>query len=47
MKRFIIYFSCIMSLILLSGCAMDNTPTKRVEKFLQTSEENMSKEFFA
>ena len=40
MKRFIIYFSCIMSLILLSGCAMDNTPTKRVEKFLNNYTSN-------
>ena len=40
MKRFIIYFSCIMSLILLSGCAMDNAPTKRVEKFLNNYTSN-------
>ena len=40
MKRFIIYFSCIMSIILLAGCSMDNTPTKRVEKFLDNYTSN-------
>lgn len=34
MKKFILCFSCIMSIILLSGCSMGNTPTKKVEKFL-------------
>lgn len=36
MKKFILYFSCIMAVILLSGCSMDNTPTKKVENFLDS-----------
>lgn len=36
MKKFILYFSCIMAVILLSGCSMDNTPTKKVEHFLDS-----------
>lgn len=34
MKKILIYFSCIVAIILLSGCSMENTPTKRVENFL-------------
>lgn len=34
MKKFILCFSCIMIVVLLSGCSMDNTPTKKVENFL-------------
>lgn len=34
MKKILIYLSCIMIVILLSGCTMDNTPTKKVENFL-------------
>ena len=34
MKRFLLYFSCIMAIVLLSGCSMDNTPTGKVENFL-------------
>lgn len=34
MKKFILYFSCIVIVVLLSGCSMDNTPTKKVENFL-------------
>lgn len=34
MKKILIYFSCVMIVILLSGCSMENTPTKKVEKFL-------------
>ena len=34
MKKFILCFSCIMAIVLLSGCSMDNTPTKKVENFL-------------
>ena len=34
MKKRLIYLSCIMIVILLSGCTMDNTPTKKVENFL-------------
>ncbi len=33
-KRILLCFSCIMAIILLSGCSMSNTPTKKVEKFL-------------
>lgn len=34
MKKLILCFSCILAIILLSGCSMDNTPTKKVENFL-------------
>ena len=34
MKKIITYVSCIVAIILLSGCTMDNTPTKKVENFL-------------
>ena len=34
MKKILILLSCIMVVILLSGCSMDNTPTKKVENFL-------------
>lgn len=34
MKKILLCFSCIMAIVLLSGCTMDNTPTKKVEKFL-------------
>lgn len=34
MKKIILCFSCILAVILLSGCSMDNTPTKKVENFL-------------
>ncbi len=34
MKKIILCFSCIMAIVLLSGCSMDNTPTKKVENFL-------------
>ena len=34
MKKILIYFSCIVAIILLSGCSMENTPTKKVENFL-------------
>ncbi len=42
MKKILIYFSCIVAVILLSGCSMENTPTKRVENFLNsyTSQDN-------
>lgn len=33
-KRILLCFSCIMAIVLLSGCSMSNTPTKKVEKFL-------------
>ena len=34
MKKIFLYFSCIMAIVLLSGCSFDNTPTKKVENFL-------------
>lgn len=34
MKKILLCFSCIMAIVLLSGCSMDNTPTKKVENFL-------------
>ena len=34
MKKIFLCFSCIMAIVLLSGCSMDNTPTKKVENFL-------------
>ena len=36
MKKLILCFSCIMAIVLLSGCSMDNTPTKKVENFLDS-----------
>ena len=36
MKKIFLCFSCIMAIVLLSGCTMDNTPTKKVEKFLDS-----------
>ena len=40
MKKFILCISCIMIAILLSGCSMGNTPTKQVEKFLDSYKNN-------
>lgn len=34
MKKILLCFSCIIAIALLSGCSMDNTPTKKVENFL-------------
>ena len=34
MKKILLCFSCIRAIVLLSGCTMDNTPTKKVENFL-------------
>lgn len=34
MKKFLIYVSCLVFIIILTGCSMDNTPTKKVENFL-------------
>ena len=34
MKKIILCISCIMAILFLSGCSMDNTPTKKVENFL-------------
>ena len=36
MKKILLCFSCIMAIVLLSGCTMDNTPTKKGEKFLDS-----------
>lgn len=36
MKKILLCFSCIMAIVLLSGCSMDNTPTKKVENFLDS-----------
>lgn len=34
MKKILMFLSVFFSAILLSGCTMDNTPTKKVENFL-------------
>ena len=34
MKKIILCISCIVAILFLSGCSMDNTPTKKVENFL-------------
>lgn len=34
MRKIILCISCIIAIVLLSGCSMDNTPTKKVETFL-------------
>lgn len=34
MKKILLYLSLIVTVILLSGCEMDNTPTKKVENYL-------------
>lgn len=34
MKKIFLAFSMVMCLLLLSGCDMDNTPTKKVENYL-------------
>ena len=34
MKKILLCFSCIIAIVLLSGCSMDSTPTKKVENFL-------------
>ena len=36
MKKLLLCFSCIMLVVFLSGCSMDNTPTKKVENFLDS-----------
>ena len=33
MKKYLLYLSCIVAIIFLVGCSMDNTPTKKVENF--------------
>ena len=38
MKKILLCFSCIIAIVLLSGCSMDNTPTKKVENFLDNYE---------
>ena len=34
MKKIFVFLTCIMTVLILSGCSMNNTPTKRVESFL-------------
>lgn len=34
MKKIIVFLTVFLSTILLSGCTMDNTPTRKVENFL-------------
>ncbi len=34
MKKFLLCFTCIMTVLVLSGCSFGNTPTKKVENFL-------------
>lgn len=34
MKKFIVFLTCIMAVFVLSGCSMNNTPTRKVESFL-------------
>lgn len=36
MKKILILFLCILNLFILNGCTMDNTPTKKVENFLNS-----------
>ncbi len=36
MKKYLLYLSCIVAIIFLVGCSMDNTPTKKVENFLNS-----------
>lgn len=36
MKKFFLYVSCFIAVIFLAGCSMDNTPTKKVENFLDS-----------
>lgn len=34
MRKFIIFLSCFISILFLNGCSLGNTPTKKVEDFL-------------
>ena len=34
MKKILLCFSCIVAVVFLSGCSFNNTPTKKVENFL-------------
>lgn len=36
MKKIFVFLTCIMTVFVISGCSMDNTPTKRVENFLDS-----------
>lgn len=42
MKRFIIFVTCMMTVLVLSGCSMGNTPTRKVEGFLNNYNSNDS-----
>lgn len=34
MKKILLSIFCVFAIVLLSGCEMDNTPTRKVERFL-------------
>ncbi len=34
MKKIFVFLTCIMTVFVLSGCSMNNTPTRKVESFL-------------
>lgn len=34
MKKVFVFLTCIVTVLVLSGCSMNNTPTKKVENFL-------------
>lgn len=40
MKKYFIFLTCIIAVFVLSGCSMSNTPTKRVENFLDNYTSN-------
>ena len=40
MKKIIVFLSCIMTVLVLTACSMNNTPTKRVEEFLDNYTSN-------
>lgn len=40
MKKIILYISCFIVVLFLSGCSMDNTPTRKVENFLDSYTSN-------
>lgn len=40
MKKIIIFLTCIIAVLTLSGCTMNNTPTKKVENFLDNYTSN-------
>lgn len=42
MKKIIVFLTCIMTVLLLNGCSMGNTPTRKVEGFLNNYKSNDS-----